>query len=75
MKEMTYDVTTTHPAQYRDGTHRLTVKENRDGSRFVHGAGFGCSRDYHTPNALVAISMFLREHAMTVTKTVFVTGK
>lgn len=68
MSRTDYRVTTKHPAGYRDGTHTLTVNLNRDGTRYVTGGGFGCSRDYNTFDDATAIRSLLREHMMTATE-------
>lgn len=59
-----YTIQTTHPAGYRDGTHVVTVRTNRDGTRYVSGGGFGCSRDYRTTSDVDAITSLLRENGM-----------
>jgi len=47
----------------------VTVSVNRDGkTRYVTGAGLGCSRDYATPSDAVAVSNLLLENGMRVLK-------
>lgn len=70
MNSKTYLVTTKHPAGYMDGTHELTVSINSNGTRYVKGKGFGCSRDYIADSDSRAIKTFLPEHGMTAVKIV-----
>lgn len=63
-----YKVTTTHPAGYLNGDHRIEVAVNRDGTRFCRAGKLGCSRDYVANTDKDAITMFLREHMITASK-------
>lgn len=65
----TYRIETKHPTGYNDGTHEVRVHFSRlDGTRFVDGASFGCSRDYRVKTDVEAIRLLLSEHAMTLVK-------
>jgi hypothetical protein len=59
-----YKITTKHPAGYRDGTHEVTVRVNANGTRYVSGGGFGCSRDYWAKTDKAAITSLLAENGM-----------
>lgn len=58
-----YEIETTHPSYPRNqGTFRVEVTANPDGTRYVKGSPFGCSRDYHTTSDKSAIEQLLHEH-------------
>lgn len=59
-----YRVTTKHTTGYMDGQHVLTVNQNPNGSLYITGTGFGCSRDYQTRNHKEALKTFLAENGM-----------
>lgn len=61
-----YQIETRHPAGYMDGTHFVTVTTETNGSRYVDGRGFGCSRDYPVTSDKTAIVMLLRENGMSL---------
>jgi hypothetical protein len=62
----TYTVTVKHPTDFHKGEHAITVKMNRDGTRYCDGRGCGCSRDYNVKTDADAIRRFLAEHACDV---------
>ncbi len=64
MKRKTYKITTRHPNGYRDGEHEVTVTINQDGTRYVSGGWFGCSRDYKVDGDRGAVRMLLAENGM-----------
>lgn len=63
-----YNVQTSHPTKYKDGWHILTVNRQDDGTCYITGQGWGCSRDYAIPKDVDAIRTFLAEHAMQAMK-------
>ena len=64
MARKSYKVTTKHPNGYKDGEHVLDVAINSDGTRYVTGRGWGCSRDYAVKTDREAIVCLLRENAV-----------
>jgi hypothetical protein len=74
MIRTTYRIVTKHPTGYRDGSHTVAVHENADGSRYVTGENFGCSRDYRTDSNISAIRLLLAEHLMTLVSSTLAVG-
>lgn len=64
MKRREYQVVTKHSNGYMDGTHVLEVTQNANGTYYVKGRGFGCSRDYNVSDPTSAILELLSENAM-----------
>ena len=61
-----YTVTVSHPTNYHQGEHKLTVTTNYNGkSVYISGDSFGCSRDYAMKDN-DAIYTFMREHGCSV---------
>lgn len=60
----TYLVTVTG---HQAGQHTLTVADNADGSRYVSGRSWGCSRDYRVASDREALALLLGEYVATMT--------
>jgi len=57
-----YQIGTANHAGVKE-THIVEVSTNSDGSRYVVGREFGCSRDYRVADDKTAVKMLLAEHA------------